>query len=348
LAASSQAKPLYRQVDPPSNYESFVRRIGPNGSGVFISRDRATFLSVGEKNALSLPDWLRLTFHQDLDRGAWAAQAEFPGADRFFFTYRDSGQSKIFRAPNAPELPQPTSTLRGNLITYDFESRELGETRGVTVYLPPGVRAENAVYMADGQSCEEFAKLLEPQILEGRIAPVAIVGVFHGPYKGGSSSYEIDKDFRAREYLKVADPDRFESYVRFLTKEVAPWAERRFGFLPNAQNRALFGFSNGGAFVMDAGAETSGTFANVLAFSIAAFDRDDLRKITSSKRLPAYWLCTGRLETFSKNTEEAAAILRHAKAFVRLDEYVSGHDTAMWGLGLIEDLRKIFPGERPR
>jgi len=341
----------YEVIQKPENYDRFAANLGPANAGIFVEGDRATFIGRGKENPLVLPDWLRLPFtHTPED--LWVAQATLKDWDRFFFTYTvkdgDHSSRAIFRASRSPRAPRSVKTLAGSLQTIHFASRELGESRDLMIYLPPNPNGHlNAVYMADGQSCASFAKVLEPLILAKLVAPTAIIGLFHGEYKGDMAKYDMEKDFRAREYLKVADPDRFASHLRFVTDEVMPWAERKFGLEPGRDHRALFGFSNGAAFAVMASVDRPDVFGSVMPLSVAVFDRDDLIKSVPGKKLPRYYMAAGTLETFIRLTQDAAAILKFGRAKVSMDSYVTGHDQAMWELAFARALPKIFAYRTP-
>ncbi|RYG39642.1 esterase family protein [bacterium] len=352
LLASSQAPKPWASpavpVEKPNEYVGFVNRLGAENAGIFARKDRLTLLAHGKDNPFILPDWLRLIFVRDDAADLWVAQATMKDWDRVFFTYtlKQDGKTTrpVYYGSRAPRAPKSAEGLLGSLQTTAFPSKELGESREITVYLPPGGGTKlNAVYMADGQSCEAFAKVLEPLILAKRVAPTAIVGLFHGLYKGDGAKYDFAQDFRAREYLKIADPERFESHLRFVTEEVIPWAEPKFGLASGAAHRALFGFSNGGAFALVASAERPEIFGSVLPYSIAVYDRDELRKTVEGKRLPRYWLAAGTLESFVQATGEAETILKGGHARVQFDRYVAGHDSALWQMAFAQALPKVFP-----
>ena len=352
LRIQSQWQSPFTAVKRPTNYAQFESRLGPDGAGVFEQGDVLTFLCRGKQNILQLPDWIRIPFTRDEDDDVWVAQASMKGWDQSFFSYRLTMGGKVgeqrFYARHSPRAPRSASHLKGMLETIPFHSKELGETRNVTVYLPPHAGSGlNAIYMADGQSCADFAKLLEPLILAKKVAPTAIIGLFHGEYKGtfkrDFSDYDMEKDFRAREYLKSADPDRFESHLRFVVNEVVPWAEGKYGLTAGAGHRAVFGFSNGGAFALIAGCERPDVFGAAMPFSVAAFSREELRLAIAGKAMPQIWFAAGTLEVFLRNTEESAKIVGDAHAVVHVDSYVSGHDTAMWELAFARDVPLVFP-----
>lgn len=344
-------KPPFETVERPVDYTGFVGRLDQSGTGVFARGERLTFLAKGKENPFGVPDWLELEFVRDETADLWVAQIRMKEASQAFFGYNLKQGGKSVRAsffgPRAPKTPNIAKALVGTIETIPFESKALGESRDVTMYLPPHPKPGlNAVYMADGQSCAAFAKVLEPLILAKRVAPTAIVGLHHGAYTGDIGHYDFQQDFRAREYLKILDPERFDLHLRFVTEEVAPWAESRFGLASGAAHRALFGFSNGAAFALVASSERPDFFGAVLPFSVAVYDRDALKVATTGKRLPTYWLAAGTMEPFVQATGEAERILRESGAEVRFERYVSGHDEAMWQLAFAQTLPKVFSYRR--
>jgi enterochelin esterase-like enzyme len=139
------------------------------------------------------------------------------------------------------------SGVLGRLVYWtDVESRFLGSTRHVEIWLPPGYDSSTSVrypvlYMHDGQN------LFDPRIantgvdwgvdeavvrLAGRgvIPLVIVVGVWSGPRRGF-------------EYSPWADaPD----YARFLIEELMPRVNRSFRTLPGPEHTAVMGSSMGG------------------------------------------------------------------------------------------------------
>lgn len=350
LAWAPQTKwePPFQMVTTPAGYERHLNRLGADGTGIFVDRDQITFLGRGKENPLVGPDWLRAPFTRDEAQDVWVAQARMKDWNHAFFTYGvkvgGKRQNRAFWASRAPKAPQVAETLQGTLRTVTIPSKELGESRDVMVYLPPKAGpGMNVVYMSDGQACREFAQVLEPLILQNRVAPTAIVGIFHGEYTGDITAYDLMKDFRAREYLKVADPDRFEQHLKFVTNEVMPWAEKEFGVSADPRYRALMGYSNGGAFALTASVEKPELFANILPFSIAAIDAEALTKEAVGKRLPTYWMAAGTLEVFSRNTETSRSIVRPGARGVHFDLYVTGHDQEQWKLAFAKAMPTIFP-----
>lgn len=350
LPVQSRWDPPFKAVPAPANYQRYLPRLDSDGVGIFVDRDQITLIGKGKENPLVAPGWLDTPFVRDEAQDLWVAQVQMKGWDRAFFTYGvkhgTQTTNRLFRAAHAPRAPKAAEKLAGTLRTYTIASKALGESRDVMVYLPPNAQPGlSVVYMADGQSSKGFAEVIEPLILEKRIAPTALVGIFHGPYTGDIKNYEPEKDFRAREYLKVVDPDRFQQHLKFVADEVLPWAEKELGVSQDPRKRALMGYSNGGAFALTASIERPDLFGHILPFSIAVIDLQDLKKGAEGKRLPTYWMAAGTLEPFIVNTDAAQKVVNPFARRVHLDHYVTGHDQAFWRLAFAKSLPAIFPSQ---
>lgn len=137
-----------------------------------------------------------------------------------------------------------------------FESKILGNTRDLTVYLPPGYdekddRRYPVLYMQDNQNLFDANRAYVPgnhwrlheaadaAIGERTAAPMIIVGVDHAGVA------------RADEYTHVEDPKhksggRASDYARMLIEELKPVIDAGFRTLPDAEHTAVGGSSLGG------------------------------------------------------------------------------------------------------
>ena len=83
--------------------------------------------------------------------------------------------------------------------------------------------------MTDGQSVEDFARVLEPMVAAGRVPAVVIVGTHSGGYLGpppkGPGDYDGSKDLRSLEYVPGLDAKWFADHETFFVEEVPAWAE---------------------------------------------------------------------------------------------------------------------------
>ncbi len=268
----------------------------------------------------------------------WVLSVRVPDADRLVMTVSFIVQdttagtsqrtaSRRWAGSLAAPAPERAESLAGSLTTDSLRSTALEGARAVTVYLPPawGGAPHRVVYLADGQQTEDYARVLEPAILDGRVPPVALVGLHNARDRTPGSNV----DGRAREYLVGVDSVRYAAHERFFLDEALPWAEARYGVSAEPADRAVCGFSNGASFAAATVRRHPEHFAAALAFSHAydgldAADDPDL----AGRR---FFLVAGRLEPSFVARERAVASAVAARgADVHQEVGVSGHDEAMW------------------
>ncbi len=349
--AQSKWSPPYSVIDPPRNIARCLNKLKKTEGGIVLEGDLLTLVGKGSLNSLKVADWLSIPMKRDEPTNAWIGQAQMKDWNQAFFGYSvqegNTWVKRQFRGPKAPTLPKSADKLRGSYKIYTLSSSNLGEDREVEVYVPPHTEATiPVVVMADGDSTESFAKVSEPLILSKKVAPFAIVGVHHGEYKGASDKYEFEKDFRAREYLKVMDPERFGLHLKFVCDEVLPWAREKFHLSSRREDTAVFGFSNGGAFAMSAALDAPEVFGTSMPSSVAAFDPKALAEVADKGKNTRFYFVAGKLEVFMNNTQNAVKILKEKAAQCTFDSYVSGHESNMWRLGFTRDIVKVFPPNR--
>jgi enterochelin esterase-like enzyme len=180
--------------------------------------------------------------------------------------------------------------------------------------------------MADGQSVPEFAAILEPLITNGRLPSILLVGV---DSPGGSFSNPLE-DRRAQEYLPSDNfnPARFAAHEGFFIDEVRTWAERELAAPTDRQQRAIFGFSNGGVFAAAMGIRHPDIYGHTLAFSLGI---EPGRVTEVMKGASEFYLVAGTLEEgFHSTTEEFAQMLELQGVTYVFRERVCGHDHIMW------------------
>ena len=334
-------------VDPPEKAVEYAKKLGKKDHAIFAEKDLITIVSRGKTNPVQIPDWFRVSAKES--NGVWIAQVRYANAEQSFFTYRTLEKGvqtpHVFRGPKSIALFPETKKLKGQIFERTIESTAFGEDRKYRVYLPPG-KSENlpAVYLGDGE-CEYFAKSLEPLITSGKVAPVALVGISAGKYKGPQDKYDFMQDYRAREYLKVMDPEEFEKHLKLFSEEVVDACEKEFKFKSDRTSRSICGYSNGAAFALSAINLRPDRFKNAFVISLAATDFDDLKTIAKNRDI-SVWLAAGRLESFMGNTRKAFAILTENQIPAEIDEYESGHDLAMWRNAFLKRLQQVYPGRK--
>lgn len=306
----------------------------------------------GEKPGLNTSVRLKLTRQGDSD--LWIAQAKSSLWDSAFFSYTVGKTNGQYRGPSAPPRLSSAQPLKGQLIKESVEMPGLSEKRDIHVYLPKTDRPiEGVIYLADGQSCPEFAGVLEPLIESGSISPIALVGIESGKYvgqpivNGDYSKYDMSMDNRANEYLKVADSPRYSKHLDFFCETVPQWVETKYKIKCSRLNRGIAGFSNGGAFALTAGLEKFNKFGFSVPMSVAAFDNEQLNQLIRSAKNIRFILGAGQLEPFCQNARGASQLLETAGLNPRVTILTAGHESLLWQELFIRAVVERFGTTKP-
>jgi enterochelin esterase-like enzyme len=229
---------------------------------------------------------------------------------------------RVWRGPRAPTAAAPRE-LRGSVSTFTLLSAALRGERKLTVYQPPGAgRPVPGCVLADGESVQGFAPTLESAIEAGAVPPVLLVGLHNAP-----GALTPVSDLRAQEYLPGYNRRRFDAHLLFVTSEVLPWADERFG--PVAGPWVAAGFSNGAAWAIAAAQRRPDLIGAVAALSAGVVPRQ-IRSAARSAGVRHY-LAAGTLEPgFRRSTRGWAERLNRAGLACRHEEWTGGHDQLWW------------------
>jgi enterochelin esterase-like enzyme len=183
--------------------------------------------------------------------------------------------------PPVDEAPAPP---KGTVKSVNFDSKNIGAARNVKVWLPPGhdpKKSYPVFYTCDGMLNVNM-KLVEPLITAGRIPPVIVVAIMHGP------------NLRMQEYVQTGSK-AFEAHEKWFIEEVLPWAEKEFGASPRREERIVFGSSNGGPFSLTMGARHPDKFGNVVGAMVYALGLSKWkRELAEQPKAPQrYFLYSG-------------------------------------------------------
>lgn len=321
----------------PNNPDALLARAQKEGAPIWADGDRITVVYQGEAETVELCCGLQEPLERLPGSDVWVLRRTVSDLHKAVLSYSfvvdgdfDAGPSEVWRGPDAPEVPRRvdlgTTILRGTVSQSSRRSRWLNEYRSVSVYLPPdadqaGIKLP-VLYMADGESAGVFATVLEPLILSGRLPPFVIVGV-HSPPPPASGDAP---DLRGQEYIPSFNPKRFRQHERFVLREVIPWAEANLPVSAVREDRAVFGFSNGGVFAAAMGLRHPDVFAHALAFSLGVEPGPIKENLTTD-----FYLVAGTLEEgFFGTTRDLAAALREKGVRVTFRPRVAGHDFVMW------------------
>ncbi len=144
----------------------------------------------------------------------------------------------------------PAGTIR---IVEQFASPQLGNSRNLRIYLPPGYEDDQrrrypVLYMHDGQNlfdagtaafgvAWDVGTTMDRLIAGGAIEPAIVVGI------------DNTKD-RMDEYTPCCDPKhgggKIDAYMAFIVDTVKPWADANLRTLPDREHTAIMGSSLGG------------------------------------------------------------------------------------------------------
>jgi predicted alpha/beta superfamily hydrolase len=192
---------------------------------------------------------------------------------------------------------------------HGFESKILGNTRELTIYLPPGYdehpdRRYPVLYMQDGQNLFDAERSYVPgqpwrlqeaadaAIGERTASPMIIVGVDH------AGVGRLDEYTPARDE-KHNGGGRADDYARMLVEELKPLIDGRFRTLPDRENTAIGGSSLGGLATLHAVMQQRDVFGRGAAMSPSVWwsDRAILREVDEYEGdPPRLWLDIGGRE----------------------------------------------------
>lgn len=230
----------------------------------------------------------------------------------------------IWRGPDAPAAPETVPELAGRVIQPNFMSPALGETRRLTIYLPPNYDNERSypvVYAADGDAVRALAAYVEPHIVAGRLPELLLIGTQSG-------SFSNERDQRAEEYIPDLNSQQFAMHETFFTLEVRLWAEEILTASRQRDERFVFGFSNGGVFAASMALRHPELYAHALPFSPGVSPFSDGAVIDPSV---SYYLVAGVLErNFYNNTLHLEQQLRANDVPTQFHSRVSGHNFVLW------------------
>jgi enterochelin esterase-like enzyme len=229
---------------------------------------------------------------------------------------------RVWRGPRAPAVPE-AGPLRGTVEEHTLDSAALHTARQVTVYRPPDPAPPvPGCLLADGEAVTRFAPTLESAIAAGAVPPVLLVGLHNA-----SGALSSRSDLRAQEYLPGHNRRRFGAHLRFVTSEVIPWADERFG--PVARPWVAAGFSNGAVWAIAAAQRHPDLIGAVAALSAGMVPQ----RISGAARSAGirHYLAAGTLEPgFRRSTRQWAERLAKAGLGCRHEEWIGGHDQLWW------------------
>lgn len=340
----------YTLLDAPADAESLRAKLEGKDFAIVREGDVLTFIKKSAAKKVDLSGGIQEPMKQVGDSDIWVLPIKMSGWDKAIVSYAfiEDGkfpvgvQQSVWRGPSAPAAPARANPLQGKVVERTMKSRALNEDRKLFVYLPPNAPKSGlpAVFLADGSAAKSFGEVLEPLILSGKVRPCAIVGVENGGYRGDrETGYDPEKDFRALEYVPGQNPDRFAKHLKFFTDEVGAYVAKEFGISTKRADKAVTGFSNGGAFSAAVATRRPDFFGTSMPLSLGIPANDP----KPSTPMPRMMFAAGSLESFSRSTKEVYELVKGWGVNPSYEEYVAGHDFAMWELAFTRMMPNVFP-----
>ncbi|MEP7107535.1 MAG: alpha/beta hydrolase-fold protein [Ferruginibacter sp.] len=179
-----------------------------------------------------------------------------------------------------------TASANVHIIDTAFAMPQLGRTRRIWLYLPPGYATSRkrypVMYMQDGQNLfDDFTagygewgvdECLDSMIGNGKPACI-IVGIDNGPQRMNEyNPYEF----------KVSGKGEGDQYVDFIVENLKPFIDKHYRTLRTNQNTIIAGSSMGGLISYYAMLKYPGIFGKGGIFSPAFWTAEKIKDLTVS------------------------------------------------------------------
>jgi predicted alpha/beta superfamily hydrolase len=295
------------------------------------------------------------TLEFKITRGTWATvEKTADGAERPNRSLSIDASTKrievsVERWANGAAARQ--STVIGTLKLHKIDSKVLGQSRTIRVWLPSSYddtadARYPVLYMHDGQNCFDRAtsafgneweidETLTKLIAAKSIPPLIVVGIDNGLGN------------RMNEYTFVADParggGRGADHAQFLLKEVKPFVEKTYRVQNDKAHTLIGGSSLGGLDSLELARRHPDVFGGVLAMSPTIFWADNavmkaIDKDGSPLKNTRVWLDMGTREgagdqsdKYVQQTRQLAAALQRQHIIHHLEiEQGAAHNEPAW------------------
>jgi predicted alpha/beta superfamily hydrolase len=221
-----------------------------------------------------------LAFEYRLTRGSWdTVERNADGSERRARTLEVRGDARVeLRVERWTDTPGRALVARGTLTgTFeqikDVKSPQLGNTRDLTVYLPPsyrkGTKRYPVLYLHDGQNVfNELTAFIKrewradeaAEALAARGHEVILVAISNIGSRRASEYLPFKTRFNGYEA-------RGEEYAAFVAKTVKPLIDARYRTLPGPTHTGIAGSSFGGIISLYTGLSYPNVFGFVGSFS---------------------------------------------------------------------------------
>lgn len=266
---------------------------------------------------------------------------------------RGHGKQIVLHEDDKPAFSEPPAGFdvkregipHGKLEMVEYESKTVGTTRKMIVYMPPGYTQDKkypVLYLLHGIGGDEtewrrFASpdvLLDNLIADGKAVPMIIV----------MPNGRAQKSDRAEGNVFAAAP-AFATFERDLLDDVIPAIELRYSVHKDREHRALAGLSMGGGQSLNFGLGHPDTFAWIGGFSSAPNTKPPAKLIpdpAALRNLKLLWLSCGNKDGLIYISQGVHAFLKEKDIPHIWHVPAHGHDPAQWKQDLYYFVQNLF------
>lgn len=236
----------------------------------------------------------------------------------------------------------------GEIVTIEYPSATVGNTRKARVYTPPGYPGAgkySVLYLLHGIGGDEdeWYSQGHPQVIldnlyaDHMLKPMIVVM----PNGRAMLNDRAEGDIFAPDKVQA-----FEIFESDLLNDLIPYIEANYSVLNGRMNRAIAGLSMGGGQSLNIGLNNLERFAWVGAFSPAPNTKQPellvLQPREAAEALSLLWLSCGNLDSLRHVSDRTHAYLsRHNVPHIWVEEH-GDHDWPVWKNGLYQFSQLIF------
>jgi enterochelin esterase-like enzyme len=237
------------------------------------------------------------------------------------------------------EIAPADTAKRGKVEEHQFQSKIMGNTRTIRVYLPvgwseagsdAGKTGRRAVFVQDGGeyiTLGSMVNVLDNLISRGLVPPV--VAIFVDP---------VDRNY---EYYLNA------TYARMLVEEIVPFVRERYGVARDPAMTAIMGASLGGEISVMIAKDHADIFGKCGSQS-GAFGVEEGLLVSlikkSGKKHVDFYLDCGTFEELLESNRQMRDALTEKGYHLRYQEFDEGHSWGNWRAH-IDDMLVFFWGQ---
>ncbi len=260
-----------RQVESlPALAPAQLARLANEPVVAFETEGRLIVLARHRGTAPDLMGTLRGTFRPvgAPDAGFWALAFEIAALDRAILDIIVTADGRPlgyvqFRGRRV--APGPQAALRaGSVKSRSFSGRQSGLTRRLFIYRPDRWPAERLLVVLDvSDASSSMLRRIDQLVAEGRIGPVAVVGVTPAPAENPAAASAL----RLQEMWAGENPAIYRAFEQFVFADLLPAFAAELGIAEPGQV-AVVGASASAGWVLDQATRHGGSAHTWGAFAV--------------------------------------------------------------------------------